>query len=457
MPCSPAPRPRRLPGRAAVLAAALVWLTPVAGAAAAAPTPTAALPPPPGCATAVAVVRGTATSTPTPLPHPVSAVGGALLSAPGVQVNLPAGTPAPPALRATAWMVADLGTGTVIAACNAHVPLAPASTLKVLTALTLAHRLDWNARYVAQPADAATDGSKVGLVPGSDYTVGELFHGLMLSSGNDAATALARVGGGMAATTTLMNERASALGAFDTHAVNDSGLDAAGQVSSAYDLALLGRALLGDPQLAQLVRTTTYTFPGKSAGAGTGKARTTYQIQNHNGLLTSYPGTTGVKDGYTVAAGGSYIASATRNGHTYVVTLLRGEGYPSRTARQLLDWAFAAGPVARTVGVLVAPGQATAADAAGVSDTATAPTASPTAPPGVAAASGTAPAPAGGPGSSAVWLAAGAALAVTAGAIAATTARLRRRRRGPGAGEDPRAKDRSPEGGDPSAEDTGQA
>ncbi len=322
-----------------------------------APTPSPV--PPVGCASAVSVVVGRATSAPSPLPVPSSTVGGDQLSRPGMQVALPAGVPAPPPVRATAWLVADLTTGAVLAACNAHVPLAPASTLKVLTALSLDHRLNWQASYVGRPADAATDGSKVGIVAGSTYSVRDLFHGLMLSSGNDAATALATMAGGMPSTVGLMNAEARRLGALDTTAVNDSGLDARGQVSSAYDLALLGRAALADPALAGLVRTTTYTFPGRNPARG--KKRGTFQIQNHNWLLTNFPGATGVKNGYTVAAGGSYIGSATRGGHTYLVTTLRAEGYTWRVAKALLDWAFVAGPSARPVGALVEPGQVSAA------------------------------------------------------------------------------------------------
>lgn len=348
----------RRPGRprtAAVLAAAVLAVglagPAAAPAAAAAPAP---LPPPPPCATAISAVSGTVTSPPTPLPAATSQLGGGRLSRPGLQADLPLSAARPPALRATAWLVADLDTGNVLAACNAHVPLAPASTLKILTSLTLAHRLDWAARYIGQPADAATDGTRVGIVPGSSYTVTDLFHGLMLNSGNDAATALATLAGGMPATAALMNDTAHRLGAYDTVAVNDSGLDAAGQVTSAYDLALLGRAALADPLVARLVSTRTYGFPGKEGGPG---PRKPFQIQNHNGLLFNYPGATGVKNGYTTAAGGSFVGSATRGGHRYLVTLLRADIGTWHLARDLLDWAFAAGPQASPVGRLVTAGE----------------------------------------------------------------------------------------------------
>jgi D-alanyl-D-alanine carboxypeptidase (penicillin-binding protein 5/6) len=334
----------------------------IAPAHATTPSPSA-IPPTEACARAVSNLVDGKTTGPTPLPAPTSTLGGNRLSATGLQVDLTEGGQAPPAVAATAWLVADLTSGTVIASCNAHVPLAPASTLKILTSLTLAHELDWDALYVGQPDAPATDGSKVGIVTGGRYTVRDLFHGLMLSSGNDAATALATVAGGMDRTAKLMNTTAKRLGALDTHAVNDSGLDATGQVSSAYDLALLGRALLQDPLLADLVTTRSYPFPGKPAASGT---PSTFQIQNHNKLLATFDGANGVKNGYTTAAGGSFVGSATRDGHTYLVTVLRAKGYTHTVAAELLDWAFDHGGATRPIGTLVTPADVEDKDAAGM-------------------------------------------------------------------------------------------
>jgi D-alanyl-D-alanine carboxypeptidase (penicillin-binding protein 5/6) len=311
---------------------------------------TAPLPPPPACASAVATSTGTGTSAPVPLPPPASALGGVQLAQPGLHVSVPVGVARPPALRATAWIVADLSTGNVLAACNAHVPLAPASTLKILTALALHGRIDAGRPYVATDADASIDGTKVGLSPGSRYTVRDLWHGLLLGSGNDTANALASLVGGSAAAAGLLTTTAHALGAGDTVARNTSGLDAAGQVSSVYDLALFGRALLKDPALAALVRTKTYRFPAK--GTTFGRTRKSYEIQNHDLLLFNYPGATGIKNGYTKASGASFVGSASRNGHSYVVALLKTDVRSWKLAASLLDWAFAAGGRAAPVGVL---------------------------------------------------------------------------------------------------------
>jgi len=313
---------------------------------------------PAGVAEAVAASQGTRSSGSAPAApqaHPLtSSIGGATLARTGVYVA--SGLPAPPRVTATAWLVADLDSGQVLAASNAHRRLAPASTLKILTAITLAPVLNPARPYRATDADAAIDGSKVGLVPGSQYRVTDLMYGLMLGSGNDAANGLAALAGGVPATAGLMNQQAARLQACDTHAVNDSGLDADGQVSSAYDLALFGRAALEDPRIARVIVATRYRFP--AAGNGFGPDRKRFEIQNHNRLLRNFPGATGVKNGFTEAARGSFVGSAQRSGRRYVVTLVHAEGSTWHTAAALLDWAFAAGPRAPAgtgIGRLVDP------------------------------------------------------------------------------------------------------
>lgn len=254
--------------------------------------------------------------------------------------------------QAAAWVVADLDSGEVLASRGAHTALAPASTLKVLTALAVAPRLELDDVYTARDDDAAIDGSKVGLVPGSRYTVNDLLHGLLLGSGNDCANALANLVGGRGPFRRLITAEAERLGAEDTVALTPTGLDAPGQVSSAYDLALATRAALGDRRLAKIMATTTYKFPAE--GTSLGRKRTRFEIQNHNKLLRNFAGATGGKTGYTDAARHSFIGSAERGGSRYVVTLLRGEGIPWQQAGKLLDWAFATGAKAQPVGELVA-------------------------------------------------------------------------------------------------------
>ncbi|GAB3237899.1 D-alanyl-D-alanine carboxypeptidase family protein [Kineosporia babensis] len=285
-------------------------------------------------------------------------VGGERLISRKVLTNLPAGVPRPPAPKATAWLVADLDSREIIAAKNVHVPLAPASTLKVFTSLALAPGLDPEQVYTGTFEDANIDGTRVGIVEGSRYTVDDLLHGLLMSSGNDTANALGNLVGGNDAAIELMRAKAQELGAFDTVIRNTSGLDAKGQVSSAYDLALAGSAALQDEQLAKIMVTPSYAFPdqGKSLGA----KRKRYQTQNHNRLLGYIPGVTGIKNGYTSKALASNVASAKYKGHNYIAVIMRADGRVFTPTGDLLEWAFKYGQKANPVGSLIKPGELTA-------------------------------------------------------------------------------------------------
>lgn len=288
---------------------------------------------------------------------PLVSVGGPRLASMGVVTDLPAGVPAPPKLRDVAWVLADLDTGKVVAAKAAHARLLPASTLKALTALTLIPEISARQKITATQADASADGTRVGLVPGQPYTAGQLFQALLMASGNDAAYALAEAGGGREATLTAMNGHAAYLGAHDTVAKDPSGLDAPGQTSSAYDLALIGRAALGLKDFRTYVTTKQADFPGRVDPRT--KKRGTYKINNHNKLLYNYEGTIGVKNGYTEAANRTFISAVTRGGQTYLLTELYGLDSSWRPQAAMYDWAFAYGDRAGAVGELVGPGTVT--------------------------------------------------------------------------------------------------
>jgi serine-type D-Ala-D-Ala carboxypeptidase (penicillin-binding protein 5/6) len=318
-----------------------------------------------------------AASAISPVPPPV---GGAGLAGTGVLVDRTSGVPAPPAVAAASYVLADLDTGNVLVAKAPHAPHLPASTLKVLTALTVMPRLDPATVVTAQPEDVV-DGSLVGVVPGLTYSVQQLLQGMMLSSGNDAATALARTAGGaqgIAGTVAAMQQVADHLGARDTTVRDPSGLDAPGQTTSAYDLALIAREALRDPHFEALVTTRRVRFPGKpvvakakagpaSPGTSTSPAttatpatppkRASFEIQNHNTLLYNYDGAIGVKNGYTVAARWTIVGAAERDGHRYVVTALKRGDRSWRPTAALLDWAFTYGGQVAPVGRLVAPGE----------------------------------------------------------------------------------------------------
>ncbi len=285
------------------------------------------------------ILAGPAQADPTTSP-----VGGEALGAKGLV--RPGDFKAPPKSKATAFLIADQETGHVLAARDAHGRYLPASTLKMLTALTLIPKLDKDLKVKPSRNAVNQEGSAVGLQPKPIYEVEDLFRALMMSSGNDAAMALAEANGGLAKTMADMNAEAKRLQANDTVAKTPSGLDKPGQSSSAYDLALIARAGLANADFRRYISTKTATFPAP---------KKPYQISNHNKLLWRYKGMVGVKNGWTSKAHGSFVGAATRQGHTIIVVVMRHKGYFWDEVTELLDWGFAARGKVTPVGQLVEP------------------------------------------------------------------------------------------------------
>ncbi len=288
-----------------------------------------------------------------------STIGGDRLGGRGVVVNAAPRLPQLPRVTAKTWLVADARTGQVLAARGAHVRRPPASTLKALTALAVHPALEPTQRYVAGDAEVRVEGSRVGIVEGGSYTVHQLFEGLFLMSGNDAAVALAKANGGVRHTVAAMNSLARRLGAFDTVAVNPTGLDAPRQTSSAYDLALLGRAVLANPELARYAATVNSRFPGKPAEAG--RKRDSFAMWTRQDYLVNYDGAVGIKNGYTTKARNTLIGAARRGDRTILVTSMGNEWSTWREAAALTDWAFRVAGRIRPVGTLVTPEDVAAA------------------------------------------------------------------------------------------------
>jgi serine-type D-Ala-D-Ala carboxypeptidase (penicillin-binding protein 5/6) len=274
-------------------------------------------------------------------------IGGAALAARGTLVRGAHGVPTLPRTTATAFLVADATTGAILAARDAHGRLAPASTLKVLTAVTMLPRLNPAATIRGSARAAGIEGTRVGIVQGVTYSVNSLFTAMLMMSGNDAAVAIADAGGGVNTTIARMNAKATQLRAFDTVAHTASGLDAPGQTSSAYDLALIFRAGLAMPRFRHYLSMSSASFPLPGG--------TSYRIYTHDRLLGSYAGMIGGKNGYTIAAQASFVGAARRAGHTIIVVVMRDvpNFWPETAA--LLNWGFAADGHVRPVGYLVAP------------------------------------------------------------------------------------------------------
>jgi len=277
-------------------------------------------------------------------PEPVLAVPGRLPAWPPVGRPLLPPQPPPqgarypeaagsaPPIRAAAAVLVDYHTGTVLYERNMHRRLHPASTTKIMTALlALEHGRPGDVVEISRRA-ASVSGSRMGLRAGDRYTVEALLHGLMLSSGNDAAAALAEhISGTEKDFALLMTERAYRLGLVNSTFRNAHGLTAVGHLTTAYDLAMLTRYALGLPEFRRLVAL-------RQAQVADVQGRKVI-LANTNRLLWSYDFAEGVKTGTTSAAGRTLVASASWNGRRLIAVLLRSPAR-WREAEQLLRWGF---------------------------------------------------------------------------------------------------------------------
>ena len=277
-------------------------------------------------------------------------IGGPQLASTSVIVNYPAnGAKALPDVDASAFVLADAGTGQVLAAKDPHGWFLPASTLKVLTAITLMPVLNPNATVVTTRRAAYAEPSKVGLIAGRRYTVSDLFKAMLMISANDAAMSVAQATGSLSKGVAMMNAEAHHLQADDTVAKRPSGLNGPGQHVSAYDEALFARQALTIPQFMRDEQLRTMRFPLKPDH----KPVTLY---TQNTMLGTYRGDLGGKIGWTTASKTTYIGWARRSGHTLVVTILHCKPLTELTyAARLLNWGFAMDGKVRPVGVLVGP------------------------------------------------------------------------------------------------------
>jgi len=295
--------------------------------------------------------------------HAAETVGGSRLAAKGVVVA--AGAPALPATSAASWLVADMQTGEVLAARDPHGRYAPASTLKILTAHTVIPRLDPATMVKPTWDDVNIEGSRVGIVQQMRYSVKDLLTAMMVVSGNDAAHALATANGGMAKTVGEMNAEAKRLRAHDTTARNTSGLDHPQQRSSAYDLALIGRAAMQSPAFRSYVATKRHYLPAPG--------KKTIYLASHDKLLWNYDGAIGIKNGYTTKARATFVGAATRGNRTLIVSMMKTNPRYWPEAAALLTWGFKAAnagvaPIGHLVDPVPDPEPTPAAKQAGTTD-----------------------------------------------------------------------------------------
>ena len=281
-------------------------------------------------------------------------VGGQQLASPGLVVHYPAvhdrahGVRKLPRVPAAAYVIADANTGQVLAAKDAHGLFPPASTLKILTAITLIPLLNPNAMVVATRRATSVQPNVVGLIAGHRYRVADLFRALLLISANDAAVSLVQATGSFDRGMALINAEAHRLQAYDVVARQPNGLPATGQVVSAYDEALIARQALAIPAFMKYDSTLAARFQVKK--------RKWVTLVNQNTLLTGYRGGIGGKIGWTVKSEATYVGLARRGGVTLIVTLLHCTPLQEITSgERLLNWGFAMDGKVTPVGTLVKP------------------------------------------------------------------------------------------------------
>jgi D-alanyl-D-alanine carboxypeptidase (penicillin-binding protein 5/6) len=247
-------------------------------------------------------------------------------------------TPAGPVLIKTkSAILIEQSTGKVLFESNSHEKLAPASVTKIMTELLVLEAIEnktisFEDKVTCSEHAASMGGSDIWLKPNEVMKVKDLFKAMAINSANDAAVALAeKVAGTEQAFVNMMNEKAKELGMNDTHFVNCNGLDAAGHVTSAYDVSIMSRELLNHQEIFAYSTVWMDTVrDGKTA------------LYNTNKLIRFYNGANGLKTGSTGAAGYCVSATALRGNMQLIAVVMGSDNSDDRfnTAKNLLDYGF---------------------------------------------------------------------------------------------------------------------
>lgn len=245
---------------------------------------------------------------------------------PLTSINLPV-----PDISAKYVLVKDLVNSEILFSKQADVPVPPASTTKMMTALVAVSEYGWDRPITVQ--NRFTDGSVAGFKPGEQYSVEQLVYSLLVKSANDAAEILASAHPqGRDGFIASMNQTAVKMGLTSTHFANPSGLDEDYHYSSASDITRLGEVLVNLPLFSRIVAAETVSIIDQASHSGR-------LIQNSNPLLGKVPGVLGIKTGFTDNAGESLITLVDRGGRRIIVTVL-GSRNRAEDSRQLIEWAY---------------------------------------------------------------------------------------------------------------------
>ena len=237
-------------------------------------------------------------------------------------------------------VVLEQSTRQILFESNAYQQMGMASTTKIMTAIVALEHASPDEIVTVGKNAVGVEGSSMWLELGEKITVEDLLYGLLLNSGNDAAVALAEhVGGSAEQFCELMNQKAAAIGATQTHFVNPNGLAEEGHYTTAYDLGLIACYALENDTFQEIVST-------KEKSVSWNDRDYDRKLSNHNKMLRMYEGCDGVKTGFTKSTGRSLVTSATRDGMQVVaVTLNAPDDWNDHKA--MLDQAFATYKIVR--------------------------------------------------------------------------------------------------------------
>ena len=237
-------------------------------------------------------------------------------------------------VSAQSAILIDAATGNIIYEKNARERRSMASTTKIMTAFIALTDFDIDSETVITDEMIAVEGTSLGLRAGDKISLHDLVRGMMLTSGNDAATAIAiSLCGSVKKFASLMNDKAKELGMSDTSFVTPSGLDADDHFTTAYDMAILTREALKNNDFRDIVSSSNLCI-------SFGDPKEEHTVYNHNRLLRSYEGAIGVKTGFTKKSGRCLVSAAERNGVTLIaVTLYDPDDW--RDHKNMLDYGFA--------------------------------------------------------------------------------------------------------------------
>ena len=266
--------------------------------------------------------------------RPAAEIAGAQ---PALPIPVFASLAPPEALTARSGVLVDVDSGRVLWARDPDRPRPMASLTKIFTAMEAVSAVSDLDRSLTVPSAARSqipwDSTVMGLTPGETVTVRQLLYGMFLPSGNDAAVTLAQAILPEPQFIAGMNALAASLGLRQTHFTNPWGADDAGHHASASDLAVAAAYLDAHfPTLAAIAGTQAIDIPATASHKA-------YHLRTLNKLLAGYPGVSGLKTGWTGAAGGCLISTAARDGHHLVAVLLGSDNTFAET-RSLLDYGF---------------------------------------------------------------------------------------------------------------------